>query len=152
MTPVAIVIMVLAILGTVAAMLLAVFIPLARRLRRMLAELGQDVVARGEQAVRGPESASYRGATSQYGRVKGNGALVLTDRHLVFRKLFGAEIEIPRGDIVGARLETWFLRSSVGRPVLVLTTRTDIEVGLLVRDPEAWLALFPARAGSVARA
>ena len=94
----------------------------------------------GERIVRAPESAVYRGASSRFSKVKGNGVITLTDRRLIFRKLFGSEIEVARGEIVALREDKWFLRSYCGRMHLILELVDGTEIGFIVRNQAGWMA------------
>lgn len=136
-----VVLMVLGILAVVALVFALVWIPISRRLRVIAGEMERELAASGERVVVAPEQANYRGATSGYGRVKGNGIAALTDRRLVFRKIVGDPVEIPVDQIAGVHIEKWFLRAySSGRPVVVLSTRSGVEVGFIFDDAEAWAA------------
>jgi len=146
MTAGTIVFMVLAIVVGVALINLAVWIPIGRALRRLPDRVRGELEAAGHRLERGPERGVYRGASAGYGKVKGLGVIALTDRALVFRKLWGARIEIPRDAITGTRSDRWFLRSYAGgRTHVIVVLRDGAEVGFFVNDCEAWLkALAPA--------
>ena len=144
-----VVLMVLGILATVALVLALVWIPISRRLKVIAVEMERELASSGERVVVAPEAANYRGATSGYGRVKGNGIVALTERRLVFRKIVGDPVEIPVDQIAGVHLEKWFLRAySSGRPVVVLSTRSGVEVGFIFDDAEAWASRLRAVEGT----
>ena len=107
--------------------------------------LRDDVALRGEEWVIPLESASYRGATHTYGRVKGNGVAGLTDRRVVFEPLIGKGISVPLARVTGVRVTRWFLGAAraSGRH-LVLTLDDGNEVGFLVGDEERWLSALAA--------
>jgi hypothetical protein len=56
-----------------------------QRLSAMKQSMIVELSGSGEQVLRGPEPAVYRGGTRGYSRVKGNGTFVLTDRRILFR-------------------------------------------------------------------
>jgi len=147
MTPLQIVLLVLGIL----ALQLALWVPLrlwfkgarARRLSALQAELS----ATGERVLLGPETALYRGASSGsgYPRSRGNSVVALTDRRLIVRPLVGASIEVPAVEIAGGRAHTRFAGAWVGgRPQVIVRTRTNAEIGLLVENSDAWVTALQA--------
>ena len=107
----------------------------ARRARARLAgELSHD------PAVRGPEPAIYRGCTGGYSQVRGNGQIALTDQRLLFQKVVGGLVVIPRRTITGVSTAKVFCGGVVGgRTHLVVHTRTG-DVGFFVTDLDAWMA------------
>jgi hypothetical protein len=138
MSPLAIVLMVVGILVGVAAVNLAVWLPILRKLRR-LPELMREELA-GEKIAVGPERAVYRGATSTYGRVKGLGVAALTERRLAFRKAIGKPVDVPVDQIVGVREDRVFLRSvTAGRRHVIVKLSDGTEVGYYFASPEQWL-------------
>jgi len=140
--------LVLGILAVIASVLALALIPISRRLKVIAGEMESELAASGERVIVAPEPAVYRGATSGYGHVKGNGIVALTDQRLVFRKVVGEAVEIPVDQIAGVRTEKWFLRAyGGGRPVVVLTTRSGVEVGFVFSDVEAWTTRLRALEG-----
>ena len=138
MSPLAIVSMVVGILAGVAAVNLAVWLPILRKLRR-LPELLREELA-GEQLLLGPERADYRGATQTYGRVKGLGVAALTDRRLAFRKAIGKPVDVPVDQIAGVREDRVFLRSVAGgRRHVIVQLADGTEVGYFFAANEPWL-------------
>lgn len=143
-----VVLLVLGILAVVASVLMLALIPISRRLKTIAGEMERELAASGERVIVAPEQAVYRGATSGYGRVKGNGIVALTDQRVVFRKVIGDPVEIHVDQIAGVRTEKWFLRAyGSGQPVVVLTTRSGVEVGFIFADPVAWTARLRALEG-----
>ena len=140
MQPVHVVLMVLGILAVTAASLALVWVPIRARLKRMPGEIKSELTAAGERLVGEPELANYRGATAEYGRVKGLGVVALTDRRLIFRGVFGKTMEIPREQIVDVRTDKWFLRAYNGQTVVIVKTRSGAEVGFAFADAERWAA------------
>jgi hypothetical protein len=122
--------------------------------RRRLSALKQSMVvelgSRGEQILRGPEPAVYRGGTTGYSRVKGNGTFVLTDRRILFQKLIGGRVEVPLDRIIGVRENLWFLRSATsGRQHLILQLNDGGEVGFIVPNHLTWMATIYEAIGTV---
>ena len=135
--------LVLGILLAVGLIQAAVWIPLLRRWRTRSASFVDDLRAEadgsGERFVVGPEAAVYRGGSRPFSGVKGNGTMILTDRRLVFRKLTGGMIEVPRSSIAGVRQEKWFRGSRVGGMThLVVETADPAEIGFFVTDLATW--------------
>lgn len=140
-----IVLLVVGLLLVTGVILLAVLVPIIRRwrgaTRAYLVELRDEMALTGEQVVRPPESANYRGGTGRHSKVKGNGTLVLTDRRLLFRKISGGTVEVPVGSIVGTSTAKAFLGSRVGGQThLVIETDEPAQVGFFVGDIAAWEA------------
>ncbi len=121
-----------------------IFVWLRRRSRRVTAAFEAELAATGERVIRGPESASYRGASAAgFSHVKGNCKITATDRRIVFRMLVGEGGEIALDRIVDVREDKVFLASRVGGQVhLVLTLREGGEVGFFVGDVKAWTTLL----------
>lgn len=133
------------VLLAVACIQAAIWIPLIllfrSRSRRYEAALRLDLAMSGETIERGPERARYGGATSGYSRVGGSGLIVLTDRRLLFRKIFGGTIQLPLDEIVGLREAKTFLRTwRGGHPFLIVKLVSGAELGFLVNDHPAWIA------------
>ena len=140
-----VVVFVLLLAGGILLLQALIWIPiivhLKRKSARLRTSLGEELAATGERATRGPESAVYRGATTGYPMVKGNGVVVLTDRRLIFRKLVGAGLEVPLDRVVGVREDKWFLGGyRSGRMHLILQTKDGAEVGFIFADHPAWMA------------
>lgn len=122
----------------------------ARKSGRLVVSLQAELATAGETAMRGPEPALYRGASGIRSRVKGNGAIVLTERRVLFRKLFGADIEVPLAQLIGVKEDKWFLRAYTGgRLHMILQLKGGDEVGFMVSDHAGWMAVM--REGIAAR-
>ena len=131
------------ILIAIALVVVAIWVPLLRRWRRRATGYADDFRVRaatsGERIVLGPEPAVYRGGTGPYSRVKGNGTMILTDRRLVFRKLTGGVVEVPRSMVTGVSQAKGFNGSRVGGMThLVVATADPAEVGFFIDDPGSW--------------
>lgn len=141
MSPLAIVLMVVAILVGVAAIQAAIWIPIIRKLHRLPDQLRDELTGAGERIVRAPERGNYNGATSIYGRVKGMGVIAMTDRRIAFRKAIGKPVDLPVDQIVGVRDDLWFLgAASRGRRHLIVKLQDGVEVGFYVTDHAGWRA------------
>lgn len=130
-------------LGGVGVLQAAIWIPLVHSRKRksatFRAHLAEEMAAAGETFVIHPEQAVYRGCTGPYGKVRGNGMILLTNRRLVFRKMTGGEVDVPRDNIVGTRRSAVFLASRVGGAThLVISTNDPAEVGFVVNDLHVW--------------
>ena len=88
-----------------------------------------------------PQSGLYRGSDAQFGNVKGNGVICLTEHDLLFEKLTGQRIEISRNEIVGATFEDVFRgkpSTAAGGKHLVIKTRDGNRIGFLLKSAELW--------------
>jgi hypothetical protein len=88
-----------------------------------------------------PKSALYRGADAQFGNVKGNGVICLTEQTLLFEKITGQKIEIDRAEITGAGVEKTFKGKTsfaTGGTHLVIRTKDGNRIGFLLKDAEEW--------------
>ena len=137
-----VVLFVVLLILAIAVIQAAIWIPLIRWARRKtqqtLASMISEAEQSGERLVLGPESGVYRGGTGSYGKVKGNGAMLLTDRRLVFRKLMGAGVEIPTITITGSRRSKGFNGARTGGKTHLIVTTAEAEVGFFVSDIDAW--------------
>jgi len=117
---------------------------LVRGARR--ARVALEAELRTEPALRGPESATYRGSTGTYPKVSGNGQIALTARRLIFRKMLGAGIDVELSDVTGVSAQKAFNGSVRGGYThLVVHTRRG-DVGFFVGDLDAWRAAITAAA------
>jgi hypothetical protein len=133
-----ILLLVAAIAGLLAAILVPLIVLLRRRARRAREQLAVDLAA--EPPLRGPEKAVYRGGTGDYPKVNGNGMIALTQRRLLFRIMVGTSLDIALGAITGIREATSFRRSVVGGQVHLIVETATGEVGFFVGDNAAWVA------------
>lgn len=90
-----------------------------------------------------PQPSLYRGSYAQFGNIKGNGVICLTEDSLIFEKLTGQEITINRADIVDATVENSFRGkpsfASGGRH-LVVHTGVGNRIAFLMKNAEFWAA------------
>ena len=129
----------------VLAVLLLVFALLAAAMRRTAQQFGQELVMRGEPPILGPEPAHFAPGEG-FGVVRTDGALALTERQLVFRKVLGGEVELPLADI--ARLgETNAYRGHwrAGWQYIVVSLQDGREAAFVTRNNARWLAELKAR-------
>ena len=134
--------LVVSILAFVALLFVLIMFPVARRARRLKAEMEAEV---GDDAERS-ENVQGLGLESRgKGQVRGNGWLVLTDDELRFRQWVpNRETRIPRAAITAVETDRWWLGKSVGRKLLVVRWQTPEggadAMAWNVRDLEGWLA------------
>jgi hypothetical protein len=137
MSALEVVVLVVSILAFVALVVFLAMLPIARRARRLEAELPGDTLRKANAQGLGLES---RGK----GQVRGNGWLVLTDDELRFRQWVpNRETRIPRAAITAVETDRWWLGKSVGRKLLVVRWRTPEggtdAMAWNVRDLDGWL-------------
>jgi hypothetical protein len=137
-----IVLVVVAAIGIVVVINLAIWIPVRRRLRSQPAELRAELAAAGDQIVLGPEPGIYRGGTATgYPKSGGNGTIALTDRRLAIRRAVGGPIDVPIAQIASARRDRWFRSGArMGQVHVIVGLRSGGELGFYVRDADHWLA------------
>jgi hypothetical protein len=137
-----VIVLVVSILAFVALLLVLAMLPVARRARRLKAEMEAEL---GDAAERS-ENAQGLGLESRgKGQVRGNGWLVLTHDELRFRQWVpNRETRIPRAAITAVETDRWWLGKSVGRKLLVVRWRTpegrEDAMAWNVRDLEGWLS------------
>ena len=134
--------LVVSILAFVALLFVLIMFPVARRARRLKAEMEAEV---GDDAERS-ENVQGLGLESRgKGQVRGNGWLVLTADELRFRQWVpDRETRIPRAAITAVETDRWWLGKSVGVKLLIVRWRTpeggDDAMAWRVRDVDSWLA------------
>jgi len=135
-------VLVVSILAFVALLFVLIMFPVARRARRLKAEMEAEV---GDDAERS-ENVQGLGLESRgKGQVRGNGWLVLTADELRFRQWVpDRETRIPRAAITAVETDRWWLGKSVGVKLLIVRWRTpeggDDAMAWRVRDLDSWLA------------
>ncbi|MGB3340380.1 MAG: hypothetical protein WBB37_02740 [bacterium] len=106
--------------------------------KRKIAGLFRQMKLSGEVFIITPEFASFRGATSTYGRVKCDGVIGLTDRKVVFMPLVGKKMEIALESMKDVTEEKNFLGSyRAGMSFLVLHD-SNLDIGFFVKDNIKW--------------
>ena len=143
MTGLQVVLLVVGILAVQVMIWVPVVLWIRRRTARVEEGLRGELAASGERVRLGPVAASYRGATPGSGlpAVKGNAVAALPDRRLIVRRLVGEAIELAVAEIASVRDDRWFLGSyRGGRPVVIVKTRADAELGVMVAEHEAWMS------------
>ena len=145
MTPNQVVLLVLGILGAQAAIWTPIVLWMRARNRTLATALAAEFAASGEAVAIAPEPALYGGATDVYPKARGNVVVALTARRLLLRRLVGGDITVARDDITGAREQASFRTNRRGRPWVVVTTRGGAELGIIVRDAQAWLTALARR-------
>ena len=133
--------LVVSILAFVALLFVLIMFPVARRARRLRAEMDAEV---GDAERK--ENAQGLGLESRgKGQVRGNGWLVLTADELRFRQWVpDRETRIPRAAITAVETPRSWLGKSVGRKLLVVRWQTseggEDAMAWNVRDLDGWLA------------
>jgi hypothetical protein len=147
MTVVEGVVLVLAILGSIALIFAAVMIPISLRAKRIRSaletELGHDVRRIANARGLGLRS---RGAR----QVRGNGWLVLTSGELRFRQWYPQrDTRIPLDAVTAVGTERWWLGKTVGSRLLCVRWRTadggEDAMAWQVPDLDGWLAALGAQ-------
>jgi len=135
-------VLVVSILAFVALLFVLIMFPVARRARRLKAEMEAEVSDDAERS----ENVQGLGLESRgKGQVRGNGWLVLTADELRFRQWVpDRETRIPRAAITAVETDRWWLGKSVGVKLLIVRWRTpeggDDAMAWRVRDVDSWLA------------
>ena len=141
MSALGVVALVLGILVFTALMFVLLMIPISRRLRRMGAEM-EDEMGPGERA----ENVRGLGLESRGPKqLRGNGRLVLTHDELRFRMLVpDRETVIPLASVIDVGAEKTWLGKWVGRRLFRVRWRTPDggadAMAWEVRDLDAWVA------------
>ena len=108
--------------------------------KRKIMKSIQQMRMSGSAFILGPEIGSYRGATSQYGRVKCDGVIALTETTLMFLPYIGKKKEIPLKELRDVEITKKFLgQYRAGVEVLVLHG-ADVDIGFFVQDTSRWLS------------
>lgn len=102
---------------------------------RALYALLESVEKSGEEIRLEPIYASYRGALNTYSKVKNNGYLLVSDKHIFFKPVFGSFIRIPIGDITRIDYRKVFRGSSAGVIISIIIT-ADNEIGFIIKNPQ----------------
>ena len=140
-----VVLLVAGIVLVVAVVTAAIVIPIALRAKHAAddfwAALDAEVAAGGETIVLPREGCVYRGGTSGFSAVKGNGSIALTSERLIIRKGTGGVVEVPTARIRGAHEAKVFNGSVVGGHVHVVVEIADppAEVAFYVDGNDRWL-------------
>lgn len=77
----------------------AIVLWLRRREEALKRSLWSECIAAREVAAVRPRPALFQGAAPAQGLRRGNGVLIVTEKRLVFERLTGGRIEIPRDEI-----------------------------------------------------
>jgi hypothetical protein len=111
------------------------------------ARLERECDASGEVIVVPAERANYAGQSVVYGKIRGTGALMLTDRRVVFRLITGhVTFQIPLSKVRSVRSSHTFNGGYRRyRPLLILETDDPAEAAFLVRNSERWAQAIESR-------
>jgi len=130
--------------GTFAVLALVWIIPflwIRMRTEALKKKMAEQLCRTNKKVIIEPKFALYRGADAQFGFVKGNGVICLTENTLFFEKLTGRRIQINRTEIVEATVEFSFKGKTslaTGGRHLVIRTKDGNRIGFLVKDAEEW--------------
>ncbi len=119
---------------------IALLLWLRHRLERTAAEMRHACVRQGETIMLGPASTNFRGSDFTYGRAKGNGVICVTDRRIMFQKIFSERTDIPLANVASLDVTRSFrgFSTSTGASHLVIHTRDGNRIGFLVKDAAEW--------------
>lgn len=133
------------VFGLVVAVWLGLLWWIRKTTLKVIDELAAAARERGETIRLSPQVAVFRGADSEFGNIKGTGAIILTSRKLTFRKLTGQVIEIDVADIVKTYVSKSFkgaVSLGTGGEHLVVETGNGNRIGFLLRDTRKWAAML----------
>lgn len=120
----------------------AAFLWALRRSAALKQEVEESTSAH-ERFLVSPQNAGYSGGPSRFGRAKGSGVLALTDRQVIFRRVFGGPLEIELADIASVSEAAWYRGMyKAGRRHVILHLKEGAKVAFMVRDATAWLEAF----------
>lgn len=114
---------------------------LRKKTDSVMGRISGRMKAGGGGIVFGPQPALYRGSDGRFGKVKGNGVIILTGDRLHFEKLTGRVMEINRSEILDASVKTWFRGKTsfaTGGKHLVIRTMDGSRTGFLLKNAELW--------------
>jgi hypothetical protein len=118
--------------------LIIVFVTYMSWKRKKIIEAFQALKLSGLTFIIGPEFASYRGATAQYGRVKCDGVIGLSPDKLIFIPFIGPKKEILTNNICRVDEQKTFLgQFRAGVHVLVIH-EDKADIGFFVKDIATW--------------
>jgi hypothetical protein len=131
------------VIAGVVAVVVCIWAVLLLIVRRKSSKLATEFRESARQAVENliidPQSCVYRGADREFGNVKGNGVIALTNKRIMFRKLTGQQIEIDRSQITKVSIENtfkWETAFATGASHLVVETNDGNRIGFLVKNAE----------------
>ncbi len=114
-------------------------------MRRKLTQISKELLVLAKQSGEliqiQPQSAIFRGADRDFGNVKGNGVILLTDKRILFKKLTGQEMFLERGHITRVASDDNFKGETslaAGGRHLIVTTKDGNRIGFLVKHVDNW--------------
>lgn len=120
----------------------AAFVWALRRSAALKQEIKESTSAR-ERFLVYPENSEYAGGPRRFGWARGSGVLALTDRRVIFRRVFGGPVEIELGDIASVSEAAWYRGVyKAGRRHVILHLKEGAKVAFMVRDASPWLEAF----------
>lgn len=135
-----------AVIGSILLVLAFVWLPVSMSSERCARTVSQQLEAlckaAGETILVGPTQCHYKGAAFKYDTVKGGGMICATKNRILFERLSGLRIDIPRADIARVTEDRLFRgRGAFGMGAkrhLVIHTKDGNEIGFLMKDAGLW--------------
>ncbi len=133
------------IVATVISMQAVLLFFIRKKQKNLVSDLQNRAFEIGETLIMGPEPSIYRGADSEFGSVKGNGVIALTNRRIMFKKLTGQQIDIDLSHITKVSVQSIFNGETAvgtGAQHLVVETKNGNRIGFLVKRAERWMEIL----------
>lgn len=135
-----------AIVGGILLVLALVWLPLSMGAERCSRAVSQQLEAickaGGETMLMGPVHCQYRGAAFKYDKVKGSGMICVTEKRVLFERLSGSRVDIPRSEIAQVTEDRLFRGRRAfamgDKRHLVIHTKDGNEIGFLMKDVGLW--------------
>ncbi len=100
----------LIIFGLVIGINAIIWLFIFKRFGTLKDKLREEAANRGEVVVYGPERVRYMGWNVHYGQAKNLGMMVVTDRRIVFMRLYGKEVDISHDEIESILTESEMMK------------------------------------------
>lgn len=142
MTPTEVILLIAGIFLVQGVIWLMILTWLKHKTRLLAQDMLEQCRIEGKRIIMEPQAALFRGSDSEFGNIKCNGVLCLTDSNLMFEKVVGQRIEIGRDEIAGASVQDTFKGKTyvgIGRKHLVLRTRNNNRIGFLMKNAKEWV-------------
>jgi hypothetical protein len=106
--------------------------------RRTYEKTIREMKMSGKTLILGPEPASFRGATAQYGKLKNDGVIALFTEQIIFKPLIGEQIIIPINEVKEVDNKRTFLGSRRAGLDFLILRGTNADIGFYVKDTIRW--------------
>lgn len=116
-----------------------------QRLCKLAMELRECARRAGEDLIIEPQSCVYRGANREFGNIKGNGVIALTEKRIMFKKLTGEQINMDRSRITKVSIENTFkgeTNLATKGSHLIIETKDGNRIGFLIKNDKNWVEQF----------